>query len=106
MRSFKGDEQLPNKSLFNKGSETMGGTMGAMGGSMGMGGNTGRRGTSRQKDRRVPATQAERTMQEQQSFDYDVSILRQQQQQQSFNYDVLRGIFFLIMTYFPTLFCF
>mmetsp|Transcript_14938 Transcript_14938/g.33709 ORF Transcript_14938/g.33709 Transcript_14938/m.33709 type:complete len:695 (-) Transcript_14938:292-2376(-) len=66
MRSFKGDEQLPNKSLFNEGSETMGGAMGAMGGSMGMGGNTGRRGTSRQKDRRVPATQAERSMRQQQ----------------------------------------
>ena len=47
MRSFKGDEQLPNKSLFDD--------SGAMGGAMGMG----QRG-SQQKGRRVPAKQADR----------------------------------------------
>jgi hypothetical protein len=53
MRSFKGDEQLPNQSLF--------GDSGAMGGAMGMG----QRG-SQQKGRRVPAKQADRGMQQQQ----------------------------------------
>jgi len=54
MRSFKGDEQLPNKSLFDE--------SGGMGGAMGMD----RRG-SQQKGRRVPAKQADRgTRQKQQ----------------------------------------
>lgn len=52
MRSFKGDEQLPNRSLFDE--------SGAMGGAMG----TGRRGTQ-QKGRRVPGKQGDRSMQQQ-----------------------------------------
>lgn len=58
MRSFKGDEQLPNKSLFDE--------AGSMGGAM----DTGRRG-SQQKGRRVPARQAA-----------DRGTRQQQQQQQ------------------------
>jgi len=52
MRSFKGDEQLPNKSLF--------GDSGTMGGAMGMD----RRG-SQQRGRRIPAKQADRGMRQQ-----------------------------------------
>lgn len=54
MRSFKGDEQLPNKSLFDNS-----GGMGAMGGSMG---GMGRRG-SQQQGRRAPAGQDMRQQQ-------------------------------------------
>ncbi len=54
MRSFEGDEQLPNKSLFDNS-----GGMGAMGGSMG---GMGRRG-SQQQGRRAPAGQDMRQQQ-------------------------------------------
>lgn len=53
MRSFKGDEQLPNQSLFDK--------SGAMGGAMGMD----RRGSTQQRGRRVPANQGDRGMRDQ-----------------------------------------
>ncbi len=56
MRSFKGDEQLPNKSLFDD--------SGAMGGASDMG--MGRRG-SQQQGRRAPARQGDRDMRQQRS---------------------------------------
>ena len=52
MRSFKGDEQLPNRSLFDQ--------SGAMGGAVGMD----RRGSSQMNGRRAPAKQTDRRMRE------------------------------------------